>query len=137
MAERISVVQQRDRSVFAINFYRHTHQTPFSDAQLADFESLAPALLSLAHKQIQLRPASASSAKQEAARWTHRLTAFHPGLTARELSVCARLLMGMTQDGIARDLGLSLATVKTYRNRAFTRLGIHFKNQLFALFTCV
>jgi DNA-binding CsgD family transcriptional regulator len=136
MAERISVVQQQDASVFAINFYRHTHQTPFSDAQLANFESLAPALLSLAHKQIQLRPPSATSATPEVSRWTHRLMAFHPGLTTREVSVCARLLMGMTQDGIARDLGLSLPTVKTYRNRAFSRLGIHFKSQLFALFTC-
>ena len=31
------------------------------------------------------------------------------------------------------DLGLSLPTVKTYRNRAFARLGIHFRNELFAL----
>jgi DNA-binding NarL/FixJ family response regulator len=53
-------------------------------------------------------------------------------LTARELDVCVRLLQGLTQDGIAADLGLSLATVKTYRNRAFTRLGIHFRNELFA-----
>ena len=39
----------------------------------------------------------------------------------------------MTQEGIAVDLGLSLPTVKTYRNRAFGRLGIHFKSELFAL----
>ena len=47
--------------------------------------------------------------------------------------MCARLLQGMTQEGIACDLGLSLPTVKTYRNRAFSRLGIHFRNELFAL----
>ena len=56
-----------------------------------------------------------------------------PALTEREVNVCARLLTGMTQEGIARDLGLSLPTVKTYRNRAFGRLGIHFKSELFAL----
>lgn len=39
----------------------------------------------------------------------------------------------MTQDGIASDLGLSVPTVKTYRNRAFARLGIHFRNELFPL----
>jgi DNA-binding CsgD family transcriptional regulator len=39
----------------------------------------------------------------------------------------------MTQDGIASDLGLTVPTVKTYRNRAFARLGIHFRNELFAL----
>ena len=41
--------------------------------------------------------------------------------------------MGMTQESIASDLGLSLPFVKTYRNRAFSRLGIHFKSELFAL----
>ncbi len=46
--------------------------------------------------------------------------------------MCIRLLQGMTQDGIASDLGLALPTVKTYRNRAFARLGIHFRNELFA-----
>jgi DNA-binding CsgD family transcriptional regulator len=39
----------------------------------------------------------------------------------------------MTQEGVAADLGLSLPTVRTYRNRAFARLGIHFRNELFAL----
>jgi DNA-binding CsgD family transcriptional regulator len=38
----------------------------------------------------------------------------------------------MTQEGIAADLGLSVPTVKTYRNRAFARLGISFRNELFA-----
>jgi DNA-binding CsgD family transcriptional regulator len=62
-----------------------------------------------------------------------RLLRAHAGLTERELDVCTRLLQGMTQEGIACDLGLSLPTVKTYRNRAFGRLGIHFRNELFAL----
>jgi DNA-binding CsgD family transcriptional regulator len=62
-----------------------------------------------------------------------RLLRAHAHLTERELDVCARLLLGMTQEGIACDLGLSLPTVKTYRNRAFARLGIHFRNELFAL----
>ena len=35
--------------------------------------------------------------------------------------------------GIADDLALSVASVKTYRARAFDRLGIHFRNELFAL----
>lgn len=66
-------------------------------------------------------------------RWPARLRELAPGLTARELEVCLRLLRGMTQDGIAADLGLSAATVKTYRNRAFARLDIHHRHQLFAL----
>ena len=55
------------------------------------------------------------------------------GLPRREREVCERLLMGWTYDGVAADLGLSAGTVKTYRDRAFERLGIHHRNELFAL----
>ncbi|WP_326542086.1 helix-turn-helix transcriptional regulator [Pseudorhodoferax sp.] len=133
MAERVSIVQHgEDDALFAVNFYRHAHQRALSDAQIGDFEQLAPALLALARKQVALRgPAPEPQRAPEALR--QRLLQLNAELTARELDVCTRLLRGMTQDGIAADLALSLPTVKTYRNRAFARLGIHFRNELFAL----
>ena len=134
VAERVSVVQHQQEGLFAINFYRHAHQRPFRDSHLADLESLAPALLSLAQKQIELSGPRPASPARHAAYWQQRLQASGRGLSAREIDVCARLLTGMTQEGIAIDLGLRLPTVKTYRNRAFARLGIHFKSELFALF---
>ena len=57
-----------------------------------------------------------------------------PALTERELDVCERLLRGWSFDGVAADMVLSVATVKTYRARAFERLGIHFRSELFARF---
>jgi DNA-binding CsgD family transcriptional regulator len=129
VSERVSVLdRQDDGAVFAVNFYRHRHQRPFSDAAIARVGDLAPALLALVRKQLAWASGGAGPDDARAA----RLQALCPGLTARERDVCLRLLRGMTQDGIACDLGLSLATVKTYRNRAFARLGIHFRNQLFA-----
>lgn len=129
MAERVSIVEHgEDDALFAVNFYRHAHQRALSDAQIGDFEQLAPALLALARKQVALRGPQRSP---EALR--QRLSQLNGELTARELDVCTRLLRGMTQDGIAAELALSLPTVKTYRNRAFARLGIHFRNELFAL----
>jgi DNA-binding CsgD family transcriptional regulator len=139
VAERVSVVQQAGGTLFAVNFYRHEHQRPFSQAHLGNFESLAPALLALTQKHITLAaPANPANPAGQApasalAHWRMQLARQHPALTPRELDVCARLLLGMTQEGIACDLGLGLPTVKTYRNRAFGRLGIHFRNQLFAL----
>lgn len=133
VVERISVVKQDSLSLFAINFYRHTHQKPFRDAQLSEFEVLAPALISLVQKQISLLPPRHGELGDRIERWTQKLQKLNSNLSPRELGVCARMLTGMTQDGIASDLGLSLPTVRTYRNRAFARLGIHFRNELFAL----
>ena len=137
VAERVSIVrQQADDTVFAINFYRHVHQRAFSDAQVAALEGLAPALLALTQKHLalaQLPASGAAAASGSLQALAQRLKRLNGQLTARELDVCARLLQGMTQEGVAADLGLSLPTVRTYRNRAFARLGIHFRNELFAL----
>ena len=148
VAERVSVVEYESTgSVFAVNFYRHQHQKPFSDRHIGEFEAVAPVLLALARKHIQLSrpqamghvyvagqpaPASLPTAPSTLADLRMRLLRTQADLTERELDVCARLLQGMTQEGIAADLGLGVPTVKTYRNRAFARLGIHFRNELFA-----
>jgi DNA-binding CsgD family transcriptional regulator len=130
MVERVSVLRRDDdESVFAVNFYRHRDTGRFSDPQIDNFGSVAPAVLALVRKHLQLaQPVSAPAplATRE------RLTSLAPDLTSRELDVCERLLRGMTQEGVAADLGLGLTTVKTYRNRAFERLGIHFRSELFA-----
>jgi DNA-binding CsgD family transcriptional regulator len=137
VAERVSIVrQQADDTVFAINFYRHVHQRAFSDGQVAALEGLAPALLALTQKHLALAQLPAPALAGPAVSLqslAQRLKRINGQLTARELDVCARLLQGMTQEGVAADLGLGLPTVRTYRNRAFARLGIHFRNELFAL----
>ncbi|MEO8936854.1 MAG: LuxR C-terminal-related transcriptional regulator [Burkholderiaceae bacterium] len=56
-----------------------------------------------------------------------------PGLTPRGLAVCARRLIGMLYEGIATDPGISLASVKTYRKRAFERLDIHYRNERYGI----
>ncbi len=132
MAERISAVRREaDGALFALNLYRHQHQHPFTDTQVAAFEAMAPALVALARKHVALTPDRRDDRTVD--HWRGRLAALDAGLTAREIDVCARLLRGMTQEGVAADLRLGLTTVKTYRNRAFARLGIHFRNELFAL----
>ncbi len=141
MVERVSIFEpESDGALFAVNLYRHQHQRPFSDAQIASFADLAPALLALARKHIALggpalpRAPAAPVPAMTPVMLREKLQEAHAGLTPRELDVCVRLLQGMTQQGIACDLGLSVPTVKTYRNRAFARLGgIHFRNELFAL----
>lgn len=127
MAERVSVVRREaDGALLAVNFYRHLGQRPFGDAALQDFGEVAGAVLALTEKQLALRQPLAAAGDRA------RLLARCPALTPRELDVCERLLRGLTHDGIAADLGLTVPTVKTYRNRAFQRLGIHFRSELFA-----
>lgn len=61
-----------------------------------------------------------------------RLAQAHPGLTLREREVCARTLTGQTARLIGEELGLSIGTVLTYRQRAYQKLGMNKANDLLA-----
>lgn len=127
--ERLSVAaRDDDGSLLAVNLYHHEHQGPFSGVERERFEAIAPLLMATVKRHLALAgraaPVDPRGALQRAC----------PALTARELDVCERLLRGWSHDCIAADLGLSVATVKTYRARAFERLGLHFRSELFARF---
>ncbi|MCK6426990.1 MAG: helix-turn-helix transcriptional regulator [Burkholderiaceae bacterium] len=135
VVERLSVVsRQDDDAVFAVNLYHHAHQGRFQDGEIEAFAAASPLLLACVQRHLRLAPAASPGAPEPVADLRAALQARCAALTERELDVCERLLRGWSYDGIAADLGLSLATVKTYRARAFDRLGMHFKSELFAAF---
>ena len=51
-------------------------------------------------------------------------------LPPREMQVCARMLHGISTEGIALALGISEESVITYRKRAYQRLGIGSRREL-------
>lgn len=122
LSERLSLAcEDADGTLLAVNLYRHETQRAFSDDERDALHAIGPLVLGCVRRQLALRPQAVPL-----------LDAF-AALTRREREVCERLLRGWTHDGIAADLGLSPATVKTYRDRAFERLGIHQRHELFAL----
>lgn len=134
MVERLSVARiDVDGSLLAVNLYRHGNQGCFTDAEVENFARVAPTVMAAVSRHVEWMAEHTGAANlcgNRRAALKHRCTT----LTERELDVLERLLQGMTYDGIAADLGLGVPTVKTYRARAFDRLGIHFKNELFAKF---
>ena len=133
--ERLSVARgDPDGSVLSLNIYAHEGHTSYTDRHLGHFESLAPLLFAGVQRHLDLLPKPHENPAPLSDSDLNRrfLLAMNAELTAREIDVCDGLLQGLTYDGIAQSLALSRATVITYRNRAFARLGINFKNQLFA-----
>ena len=132
LSERLSLVTaergpQASGALLAVNLYRHRAQPRFAPSEIDAVLDVAGTLLAVVQRHIELGGARASPALQ--------LRQLCPQLTQREFAVCERLLRGLTFEGIAADLGVSAATAKTYRNRAFERLGIHHRNELFGLAT--
>jgi DNA-binding NarL/FixJ family response regulator len=122
LRERLSVVARtQDDGLFAVNLYRENSQPAFTDAAIDGVRNVASMLMACVQRHVVLRtPAAVGGSPLDK-------------LPRREKEVCERLLKGWTQDGIAVDLGLTPATVKTYRNRAFVSLKIHTRHELSAL----
>lgn len=140
MRERVSLIlpDGSGDGLVSVNLYRHLHQRPFEREDFQVVQTAAPLLLACVERHLRLvRPEvgglDQSPPAAPASSAIERIQRRCPSLTARELQICDRLLRGWTQEGIAADLQLSVPTVKTYRNRAFDRLGIHFRNELFSL----
>lgn len=126
--ERLSLLSADDgRGLLTLNLYRHEQQRRFADVEVDALRTVARVLLACVRKHLLLGAAPSALPGAAAA------NAWLAPLTPRERQVCERLLQGLSHDGIAADLGLSVTTVKTYRNRAFARLGIHHRSELFGL----
>lgn len=129
MSERLSgLTWDVDGTPLLFNLYRHREAGYFDDREIAAFEQLTPALMQLLKGHLALRRGG-----NQPDDWQPTLLRSAPQLTEQELGVCVRLLQGMTHAAIAVDMGIKETTVKTYRNRAFARLDINFRSQLFAL----
>lgn len=131
LADRLSLVGgERDGGALAVNLYRHVESKPFSEADRDRLDGAAPVILACVARHIALhdRAVAVQAGKQAPAP-----VACLAGLPRREREVCQRLLRGWTHEGVAADLRIATTTVKTYRDRAFERLGIHHRNELFAL----
>ncbi len=147
LSERLSLAQGTGGGgLLMINLYRHQSQPAFCDDERDALQQIGPLLLAVVARHLALvAPAPGVGGRAIGDSPAHPLAdnAVNPGLgpgdcalaglTRREREVCDRLLRGWTHDGIAADLKLATTTVKTYRDRAFDRLGIHHRNELFAL----
>lgn len=123
LRERVSLtLDEGTQGVFALNLYRHESQPEFETRDVALLSLIGRPLL--ATMQLHLRVARESLPRHDDPLAT---------LPRREREVCERLLRGWTHDGVAADLGLSPGTVRTYRDRAFERLGLRNRHELFAL----
>ena len=56
-------------------------------------------------------------------------------LTVRERAIVSLLVRGESYKGIAYELGISIATVKTHMNKAYAKLGVQSRSRLQAFLT--
>lgn len=131
LAGKIAAVSVSDNIALYLNFYYADLRSTRFEGGVERFCEAGRLLLEIFRKHYLLRGSiwSSPSGKVQAERYV----ANHlPRLSAREVQVCARILCGYSTDAIGDDLEVSRTTVKTFRRRAYAKLGIGTQNELFA-----
>lgn len=112
-AEKLCFGWREGANSLVLSFYR-SHA-----AGLADEEGLAP----LANIALSILAKQGRPQQPLVGRLERKLTHCFPQLTRREREVAARTIAGWTAEQTAEDLNIRPATVLTYRQRAYARLG--------------
>jgi DNA-binding CsgD family transcriptional regulator len=104
----------------------------FGELDIARLKMAASAVLSVAAKHVSLvsREQELPYALSSLAAIQDCMSQAGDTLTPREVEVCARILHGISSLGIALELDIGEETVKTYRKRAYARLGIGTQREL-------
>lgn len=133
IVDRLSILFEADKGLYCLNLFRT--QKPFDENALQAFEQLSPLLSALSIKQARLSGSLSGFMTRDAQISTliERLEFIKDNLTEREKEVCARILLGLSSEGIALDLGIKSHSVHTYRKRAYAKLNITSQNELFSL----
>lgn len=137
LVDRLSVLSVDACGGYALNLYRNGEHGPFSDGEMTEVGDSAAVLAACCAKH-DWCAATGSDDDQDAASRVDGIRSclqrHRASLSARESAVAARVLVGMTSDGIAVDLGIGLQSVLTYRKRAYAKLGVCGQRELLSLF---
>lgn len=131
IVDRISLVRIDCTRILFVNLYRDKPSGPFRDSELDELKSASGFLFALVTRQSAEDPGLRNA--RTIAEGVAHIEAALPDLPRRESQVCAGIAIGMSSEGIALELGITMNTVLTYRKRIYARLGISSQNELIRL----
>lgn len=129
---QVSFIYARRNAHVKISFHRSQEEGAFELEELDGICDILDLFGSLLIRHDELRRPGEVQADQ----MRRRLELRCPSLTGRERDVCALIAIGLSSEGIALTLGISINTVLTLRRRAYARLRISAQNELMRLLLC-
>jgi DNA-binding CsgD family transcriptional regulator len=116
----------------SLSVLRSESSGKFSDAEITRLSAVGGILISIVKKHLELvtRPTDLSAAFSSLQEIMNCIANSPEALPRREVEVCALILFGVSTMGIALRLNIGEETVKTYRKRAYERLGMATQHEL-------
>jgi DNA-binding CsgD family transcriptional regulator len=126
IVDKVAMLWREATGCFYVNLYRTRRGGAFAPAEVRRLELAMPMVQGLVRLHAARLRLSHGGALPIAA-------TLHERLTPRELAVVAGILRGQAAEGIALELGVALSSVVTFRKRAYAKLGIAGRAELFGL----
>ena len=130
IAERLSLLMLQENSRWlSVNLYRGEEHGPFDAAAIAQIEAFAPLIM----QAMRLHYAGQTLQDDLVGLVLARLARRFEQLTPRDLDVVRALAQGLDAEALARRLGITVSSARTYVKRVCAKLGVQGQRELFAL----
>lgn len=131
LVDRLLVCQQGQTGIYAISVLRWRGSSSFLSRDIDALLSFSPIIMALIGRHLAAAakcrpPAHAFASVGLVERCLTAMTE----LPQRESEVCARVILGRSLPEIAREIGISVDTVKSYVKRTYQRLEIGSQREL-------
>ncbi|SCK29803.1 LuxR C-terminal-related transcriptional regulator [Vogesella sp. LIG4] len=131
--EECNLLGRSADGVYVLAVYRQIGQTPFTLEELSLLRQLGELIVPLVVQHARLTVSTQRSQTQALTYlFDRRLATEGIRLSPRELSICHCLLLGLSSSRIAEQLAVRPSSVKTYVERAFLKLGVSSRAELYA-----
>jgi len=134
MEEVVIAIELPQGDLGEISLYRQASGGGFAETDCALLQAVEPLVGAVYRRIWQHRPRRVRQGGR-ASPLDHLLEDFGKGkLSPRECEVAHMILKGHSGESIARNLGISITTVKTHRQNLYAKLGLATQQELFSLF---
>lgn len=142
LAEEICYTLYLPKGVaLVISLMRSGAMSRYSAREFRVLESIVPVVTGLAQRHWQDMPEKFDLKPDENAIYQERTfientvsSLFGKRITPRETQVVAQVLEGHSSDSIAKDLGITVGTVRIHRRNIYAKLRISSQQELFSIF---
>jgi DNA-binding CsgD family transcriptional regulator len=132
ISEKLTLIISRPDDALTLSMFRCFGHDRFSDNEVEKVLHHGGILAAAVERHLEFcRPARRGTVATLTDEF--RSLQAQPRLSTREATVCAGSILGYSTEALALELAVSQHSINTYRRRAYTKLNISTRSELFAL----
>jgi DNA-binding CsgD family transcriptional regulator len=133
MLERISLFKEFGENSILLSLYRTHRSGHFTDAELQSLEGQSDLIIALTIRHSEL-VRSSTALRPSLSTVASQIALWGEALSPREVEACSALLSESSVKQAVRSTNIQTTTFITYRKRAFAKLRISTRQQLYELY---